>query len=181
MLITGSEILNIFIMTVAVAFIFRRSLRLDQHFSIAKSMVYAGVLTAPAIILHEFGHKFVAMGFGMGATFEIPIFWLGLGVVLALVNAPFMFFIPAYINVVGQGTPIQSALISIAGPAVNLLLYLVALLIIKSSGSKLSHNTYMFWTFTKKINGFLFLFNMIPIPPFDGFGFFSNVLKVFGF
>jgi Zn-dependent protease len=33
---------------------------------------------------------------------------------------------------------------------------------------------------TSKINMFLFIFNMIPIPGFDGFQIISNIIRVFG-
>ena len=178
-MISLAEIVNILIMTVAVAFIFRKAFGLQKQATFWKGMALAAALTAPAIILHELGHKSVALAFGLQATFQIPAFWLGLGVVLALVNAPIIFFIPAYISVVGNATPLQGTLISFAGPAVNLLLYCVAWIVLRKPEHGM--RSYAFWTFTKKINGFLLLFNMIPIPPFDGFGVLSGLLKMFGF
>ena len=177
MIISLYELFNIVIMTLAVAFIFRRGLKLEQRFSFWQGMAFAASLTAPAIILHEFGHKGVALAFGLQATFMIPWPWLGLGVVLALFNSPFIFFVPAYISVVGTAMHWQDALISFAGPAVNGILYLIATLMMRTP---LKQRQLMFWAATKRINGFLFIFNMIPIPPFDGYGVFSGLLKALG-
>lgn len=173
------ELLNIAIMTVAVGFIFRKSLALERHHSFLKGLGIAALLVAPAIILHEFGHKIVALSFGLQAVFSIPVMWLVIGVALAAFNAPIVFFVPAYINILGTPLPWQDALISFAGPGVNLLLFLVAFALLRHGN--LSERARFFWGFNKRINGFLFLFNMIPIPPFDGFGFFSALLKALGF
>jgi Zn-dependent protease len=178
MIISPHELLNIAIMTVAVAFIFWRSLHLKQHFTFWKGLGYATMIAAPAIILHEFGHKFVALGFGLSASFEIPWLWLALGVVLAIFNAPIVLFVPAYIAIAGQALPWQDSLISFAGPAVNGIIYLIAWLALRRP---LGKKSFFFWTVTKKINGFLFLFNMIPIPPLDGYAVFAGLLKTLGF
>ena len=175
-IISGVEVLNMLVMTVAVSFIFRAAFGLQKEYPFWKGMSYAAMVSAPAVILHEFGHKFVAMGFGLGATFSIALFWLALGVLLVLIKSPFIFFVPAFVSIVGQATPLQNALISVAGPAVNLLLYLLAIVVQKYA--KLSHKSFVFWTLTRKINGFLAIFNMIPFPPFDGYGFFSSILTV---
>ncbi|HIH49009.1 TPA: hypothetical protein HA296_05395, partial [Candidatus Woesearchaeota archaeon] len=36
-----------------------------------------------------------------------------------------------------------------------------------------------FWLITQKVNLFLFIFNMLPIPPFDGFTVFSGLYHAF--
>ncbi|MEK6822956.1 MAG: hypothetical protein AABY13_03930 [Nanoarchaeota archaeon] len=171
------ELANIVIMTLAVAFIFRRAFHLDRELPFWKGMGYAALLVAPGIVLHEFGHKFVALAFGQSATFEIAIPWLAVGIILVLVNAPVVFFVPAFIAVTGDATPLQHTLISFAGPALNGLIYLLAWVMARRDQSRKAHT---FWTYTRKINGFLFLFNMIPFPPFDGYGVFSNILRMFG-
>ena len=172
------EIANIVVMTLAVSFIFRKMFHLEKQMAFWPGMVQAGLVTAPGIILHEFGHKFVALAFGLTATFQVSPLWLGLGVFLTLVNAPFLFFVPAYIAIGGSATALQSALIAFSGPGVNLLLYLLALTILKTT--KPAHKSAIFWTMTRKINGFLFVFNMIPIPPLDGYAVVAGMLKLIG-
>ena len=81
------------------------------------------LVTAPAIILHELMHKLVALGFGLEATFHAAYVWLGIGVILKLLNVGFIFFVPGYVSIAGLATPLQSALIAFAGPGTNLFLY----------------------------------------------------------
>ena len=49
---------------------------------------YAIYVSAPAIIIHELGHKFVAMAYGYTATFEMFSLGLAIGVVLKLIGSP---------------------------------------------------------------------------------------------
>jgi len=170
-----AEFGRMLVMTLAVAVIFRRW---GPHGPLLNQLAIAAIISAPGIILHELGHKFVALGYGLDATFQIPIFWLGIGVVLSLMNAPFLFFVPAYVAIGAGATPLQHALIAFAGPAMNLLIYLTARLVLWKM--PLSHRAVVLWTLTRKINGFLFVFNLIPIPPFDGFSVLSGLLKAFG-
>ena len=134
---TVIELVDIIIMTAAIGFIFSSFFKRPQsheedHDPLKQSkssfinwddFKYAIIITAPAIILHEFGHKFAAMAFRLSATFNAAYSFLVLGIILKLMNFPFIFFVPAYVSFFGA-TPIQSILIAFAGPAVNLVLWL---------------------------------------------------------
>jgi Zn-dependent protease len=48
-----------------------------------------------------------------------------------------------------------------------------------STKKKMKQSTYYALTLLKQINMILFIFNMIPIPGFDGFTVFSNLYKLF--
>ena len=122
-------------------------------------------------MFHEFGHKFTAMAFGLTATFEAAYLWLAIGIVLRLMRFPFIFFVPAYVSIAGTATNAQLGLIAFAGPAVNLVFWIGSILIIKYK--KLSPPKLQFFHLFKQINMLLFIFNMLPIPGFDG-------SKVFG-
>ncbi|MFH1439923.1 MAG: M50 family metallopeptidase [Candidatus Woesearchaeota archaeon] len=189
------EIIDIIIMTLAIGFIFKDwfkkpifyhddpigAYHKQNKFINWDDFKFAIIVTAPAIIFHEFGHKFAAIVMGLYATFHAAYTWLGLGIVLKLVGAPFVFFVPAYVAHSAAALPWQSALIAFAGPAVNLLLWLGAAYILKTSKrtKKLSHTTFVALELTKKINMFLFIFNMIPIPGFDGWHVFSGLYGMF--
>ncbi|RME30986.1 hypothetical protein D6789_04060, partial [Candidatus Woesearchaeota archaeon] len=132
---------------------------------------WAVALVAPSIILHEFGHKFVALAFGLKATFNAAYGWLFAALVLKYLLG-FVFFVPAYVAIRGASTPLQDALTSFAGPAVNLALWLGAAFWLKNMRgfrSKKQQDLAMFLKAFSKINMFLFIFNMIPLPGFDGF------------
>jgi len=146
---------------------------------------YAVALVAPAVIFHEFGHKFMAMFFGHTATFHAAYTWLLLGIILKLMNFGFIFFVPAYVSIPAGLPPLQNALVSFAGPLVNLIFWLGSAAIIKYYYSKNVHltkkqkNMLVYWSFFKKINMFLFIFNMLPIPMFDGFHVYTSLWAFF--
>lgn len=139
---------------------------------------FAAIVAGSALILHELAHKFLAMGFGMQATYQAAYTWLVIGLILKLVNFGFIAIVPAFVSIVGNGTAMQFALISVAGPLMNLALWLGLMALIKKV--KLSRKNYELAYFGKEINKFLFIFNMLPIPGFDGFQFFYRLLQVFG-
>ena len=132
-------------------------------------MKLAILCIAPAIILHELGHKLTAMAFGASfATFEINYFFLGLALMLKILGSPFIFLVPAFVRF--DTVPLsyfQIAGVAIAGPLVNLTIFIVCYFILKY-GKRLTTKTIMILGLTKQINLFLGLFNLIPIPPFDG-------------
>jgi len=189
---TFAEILDIVIITFVVGFIFkdifkpRRRIEVITPDYYLKGMGrkrgfnwndfwYAAAIVAPSIVLHEFGHKFVALANGMAASFHAAYMWLGLGIVLKLISAGFIFFVPAYVAISGTGTPLQFAGIAFAGPAVNLVLWLGGLVVLKKA--KLKKDAYRFVFLLSRINMFLFIFNMLPIPGFDGFGVYSSLFR----
>lgn len=156
------ELVDVIVMTLAVGFIFK-----DLFHQLEKPFLFSCLVTAPAIILHELGHKFVALGFGLDATFNAAYGWLAIGILLKLLNTGFIFFVPAYVSITGMVTPAQSALVGFAGPAFNLALFATSYLLLQQR--KLKTKTFIFLTVTKQINLFLFIFNMLPLPFFDGF------------
>jgi Zn-dependent protease len=87
-----------------------------------------------------------------------------------------MFFVGGYVTINGILTPLQSALISVAGPLTNLILYLIAISMIKFKLIDRKH--FHTLEIVSRINLFLFAFNLIPLPGFDGYNFFSSLLRV---
>ena len=59
-------------------------------------------------------------------------------------------------------------LIPFFGIDINLLFWIIPMLILDYSKKKYSEKTMMILLMTKEINKWMFLFNMIPIPPLDG-------------
>ncbi|MBU1199599.1 MAG: site-2 protease family protein [Nanoarchaeota archaeon] len=191
MLLSFAEFLDIIVMTLVVGFIFKdifkpqpkvQVITPDYYLKQVKgtklsNFWFAAAVVAPSIILHEFGHKFIAISQGMVATFQASYLGLGIGVVLKLFSPGFLFFIPAYVSIVGTGTPLQFSAIAFAGPAVNLILWLGGLLLMKFV--KLKTNVHRFVFLMSRINMFLFIFNMLPIPGFDGFKVYSGLVSAF--
>jgi Zn-dependent protease len=179
------ELIDLVIMTAALGFIFKDIFKkpsepyepltyYKKRFDF-ESFKFAIMVTAPAIILHELAHKFVALAYGLAAVFHAHYFFLGVGILLKLLNFGFIFFIPGYVMYSTLATNFQTAAIAIAGPLVNLLLWLGSAFMLKQKNIKKKYIPLLF--LTKRINMFLFIFNMLPIQPFDGGHFFHALIQ----
>lgn len=178
-IVTVRELIDVVIMTVAVGFIFSGFLkfRQDQSRFDWQSFKMAVIMTVPAIILHEIAHKFVAIAYGLSASFHAAYFWLAIGLGLSLLNFPFIFFVPAYVSISPGATALQTSMIAFAGPALNGLLWLTAYLVLRTK--KLERRQFIIWHMTKQINKLLFFFNMLPLPLFDGFKVYQGLISTF--
>ncbi|HLC58477.1 MAG TPA: M50 family metallopeptidase [Candidatus Nanoarchaeia archaeon] len=169
--ITLIEIIFLFIATIVIGFIFSDFLpSSSKELKIGfdwKRFWFACLVAAPGIVLHELGHKFVAIAFGLSAHFELSYFGLGLGLILKLLGSGFILLAPGYV-VIANASALQGIVTAASGPLVNLVLWIGGLLIVKFVYIK-SRNTIIFLTLTKEINKWLFIFNILPIPPLDGF------------
>jgi Zn-dependent protease len=175
-LITLQEIAELILMTVVIGYIFmgRFTARPKTIYDMIKpkkfdfkDFGFAALVTAPAVVLHELAHKFVAMSYGYSATFHTWIPGLAIGVFLKLIGSPFILVAPGYVQIPAITNAITYRLIAFAGPAVNLILWIGATIILKKS-KNLTRNQTVALGLTKTINMILFFFNMIPFGPFDG-------------
>jgi Zn-dependent protease len=178
MLFSLSELLDILIAVVAGGFIFMDSFRdpRDHAKTFAERLLFSIAIAAPAIVLHELGHKFVALALGYTAVFHAAYVWLGIGVLLKLVGFPFLIVVPAYVSTLGA-SGLDRALIAAAGPLVNCALWLGSALALKLV-TKPSRTLEAVLFYSKTINMFLFIFNFIPIPGFDGYQVFSSLFSL---
>ncbi len=187
MILSIIELIDIVIMTAFVGYIFMDFFKPHARMAYTDPVSYyqkqgfdwhsfkfAAMVTAPAIIFHEFAHKAVALSFGIQSVFRAAYFFLFLGVVLKVMGSNFIFFVPAYIAH-ARTTALNSSMIAIAGPLMNLVIFLIAFIVLKKVNLKKS--SIAFWALTKRINLFLFIFNMLPIPGFDGYHFFSGLIS----
>lgn len=183
MIISPRELLDMALMTVAVGYIFMvlfipRGLGGTFNW---RALWFACLVTAPALILHELSHKFVAMSFGLDATFHAAYLFLGIGVLLRLAHSPFIFFVPAYVAIGCARlpciiSPLDSAIIAFAGPAINLALFVISWAVLKYHKIR-KRQWFAFWLITKRINLLLFILNMLPLPGFDGWKVYSGLLQ----
>lgn len=192
-IITSGEIIDLFVITIAIGYIFSKlfhrqptedydPLKFYQKNSIIEDIKYGAIIAAPAVILHEFAHKFVAMAFGATATlhapdlFGIPYGWYILIIILIHMNFPIVFLIGAYVSHTAL-PPLQSALVSISGPLANLLIWLGCKIAIKNKWIHRKH--YRTVGLMAKLNMFLFVFNILPLPGFDGWNFLNALMHLF--
>jgi Zn-dependent protease len=183
MVISLMEIVDILAMTIAVGWIFRDIFSQYLPGASRKDLyIVAALATAPGIIVHELGHKFVALAFGYTAVFNAAYPMLVLGIIMKYVFG-FVFFVPAYVSIgcVGFCTipPLSSSLIAFAGPAVNGLMWIGCKIAVDKGN--FSKKTMLVLAGSRTINGFLFIFNMLPVPLFDGFKVYQGILSaIFG-
>lgn len=147
-------------------------------------------------ILHEVAHGYVAERLGDPTARLLgrltlnpknhidPFMSIALPLILILSGSPVVF---------GAAKPVpvdpfnlrdgrkDMALVSLAGPATNILIALVSALLIKLLGIYPvfgSFQVYVFWflLITVRLNLLLAIFNLIPIPPLDGSKIFALIL-----
>lgn len=181
MFITLGEVINLLIVTVVIGYIFTGiitlkplkrktgSIKISHRFN-WQDFKMAILVSAPGIILHELAHKFVALGFGIQAKFHAFGFGLLLGVFLKVIRSPFLIIAPGYVSLPNIEGEVVYRLVAFVGPLVNLLIWIVCYLLLKSKGwlKKSSRKAVIAIFLTKRINGILFVFNMLPFPPLDG-------------
>lgn len=191
--ITFWEIIDLVLMTFFVGYIFSGIIPIRRenydpliHYKRGfdfEELKFAILATAPAIILHELAHKFVALGFGLDAVFYAfyrSTFTLMLGIftiISKLTGFGFMFFVPGFVGISGSGTNLQFALAALAGPSINLTLWLGSWYLLKYK--KYRKKYFLLLVLTQRINMFLFIFNMLPIPGFDGYKVFTGLIRTF--
>jgi len=172
-----TEIFYIIVLTLAIGYIFSGYIKIPGLYSRGwnwKGIKFAMLVTAPAIILHELAHKFVGLAFGYAAMFHIWWTGLGIGLLLRVIGSPFLLLAPGYVSV-NPSSSLELSLIAFAGPFINLLLFGISLLVLRFK-RRLKRKEFLFWHLTKMINMWLFIFNMIPIPPLDGSKVFGGLL-----
>ncbi|WP_337032782.1 site-2 protease family protein [Paenibacillus illinoisensis] len=146
-----------------------------------------------AFTVHEFAHAYFANKFGdptaklLGRVTLNPAVHFDLFGVLLLVIAGFGWARPVPVNRANFDKPrLMGVIVSFAGPLSNLLLAIVGTIIYASlvgSGAlggieneRLFTAISMFFSIFNLTNFFLFLFNLIPLPPLDGYRILEDVL-----
>ncbi len=146
------------------------------------------IATATGFILHEMGHKYVAISRGYVAHFRVWVWGLALTLItVVLSGGSFLFGAPGAVYIAPAAIAYsygyaprdpeqENMLISAAGPGINLAfaLLFLALLFVSATNSFL---------FIISQTGFLLnvglgSFNMIPFPPLDGSKIFRKNLLV---
>ncbi|HJM41550.1 MAG TPA: hypothetical protein QF514_04915 [Candidatus Thalassarchaeaceae archaeon] len=129
--------------------------------SIPLYFILATIAFGPAFIIHELAHKFVARHYGCWAEFRADPAGLKTGVAIAFFIG-FLFMAPGAVMVAGNVNRRQNGMIALAGPASNLILWLLALPLFIFYGDFVIVYLWM------AANSILGAFNMLPFGPLDG-------------
>jgi Zn-dependent protease len=160
--ISGTEALHIGISVITIAFAF--TLFPAGTFTAERFLLILLTL-GMGFVLHELGHKYVAIKYGALAEYRAWTTGLFAALVLAwITNGNFIFAAPGAVYIFGKAvSKEQNGRIAIAGAAVNLLLaWLFLLFGLAFPEFALLAGVGVY------INAFLGFFNLIPIPPLDG-------------
>jgi Zn-dependent protease len=126
-----------------------------------------------SICVHEFSHAYTAVRYGD----ETPRRHLTLNPLIQM--GPISLIMLAVIGIAwgavpvdprGTGSNRKDAMISFAGPLANLVLCAVFALLAVVAPYLGQERASDFLTFGGIVNGVLCVFNLIPVPPLDGFG-----------
>ncbi|MBN1160015.1 MAG: site-2 protease family protein [Candidatus Diapherotrites archaeon] len=123
------------------------------------------VAVGTAFVLHELGHKYVAIAYGARAEYRAWTWGLIMAIGLAIVtNGNFVFAAPGAVYIMSRNlTRAQNGKIAFAGPMVNLILGILFLVAVFYVGIWVG-----FFFLLAQINLFLGFFNLLPIYPLDG-------------
>ena len=130
---------------------------------LALLFVVSFVAVGSGFVLHELMHKFTAERYGYWAEFRI---WV-MGIVLALITSTlgFIFAAPGATYISGNNVSVrQYGIISLAGPATNIVIAFIFLLV-RTVGTGIVYDIGLIGF---PVNLFLATFNMLPIMPLDG-------------
>ncbi|NIO44415.1 MAG: site-2 protease family protein [Candidatus Aenigmarchaeota archaeon] len=160
---TKNEIRDLIISVFALAFIF-------SSFDYLLIPITLFVIIV-VFLSHELSHKFLAQHYGFDAEYKMWSLGLLLGLVTALIPGAIVFAAPGAVRIspfkkgfafrVAHLTRKKYALISLAGPLINIILA-ISLLLLNF------FFPFQLFTLTASISFLLAFFNLLPIPPMDG-------------
>lgn len=162
---------SVIVLTIAFTLAFSGIILGDRYIIGLSTAEYLGyyllvsfVAVLSGFLLHELAHKFVAQKNGAWAEFRS--FPMGLAVALFFSVLGVLFAAPGAVYIQGMISKKQNGHISIAGPVTNLVLGTGFILIAQLFGNDLiGYGLYL----VGSINLLLAVFNLLPVPPLDGY------------
>jgi Zn-dependent protease len=120
----------------------------------------AALTVGTGFVAHELGHKFVAQHYGCFAEFRAYNNMLLAALIMSFFG--FIFAAPGAVMIMGNIDRIRNGRISAAGPFMSLSIASIFLILAFAAPLR------VIWIYGFIINSWIALFNLIPVPPFDG-------------
>jgi len=165
------EIQDLLIAMVIISFAFAIALSTPSGYSITAidwaifplTLLISFLAIGSGFILHEMGHKFLAIRYGAWAEFRAWMWGLMMALMMAVLVGV-VFAAPGAVYIAGNITKEQNGKISAMGPMINMTFAFIFFpLVFITTGI---FNTICFYIYY--INAFLGVFNLIPLGPLDG-------------
>jgi Zn-dependent protease len=162
---TSREIFDIIISMAVISFVFAYIIKGSNYYALINIIPYTFVIVGLGFVLHELAHKYVAIHYGYWAEYKM---WIG-GLIFAIATAVlfrFVFVAPGAVYIHGNYIKkSENGIISLAGPATNIILAILFLLI----PLYFPNSTFVgVGIYAAIINSFLAFFNLIPFSMLDG-------------
>lgn len=146
--------------SIAFGIIISRSFPLSFYLSFVISSITVGT----GFLFHELGHKLVAQRYGCFAEFRASNSMLVIAILVSFIFN-FVFAAPGAVMISGPVGRRRNGKISIAGPAINLVLAFLFLILLLANPAGEIKILVLIGFF---VNSLLAMFNMLPFGIFDG-------------
>jgi len=170
--VTRNEIRDLIIAFIILSIAFAISNAESNVHTFISIMPIVMVGVAIGSLVHELGHKFVAMKYGYEAEFKA---WpLGLLITIASAFIGIVFALPGSIQTYADNISDEiNGKIAIAGPMGNMILALISIIIAAlifplKANSNIFTLIYLICTIGFSVNSFLATFNLLPFYTLDG-------------
>jgi len=137
--------------------------------------VFAVVLTI-SFFAHELAHKVTAQKKGLWAEFRLTL-WGALLTLISVISPLLKIIAPGAVVVSGSLSNQEMGKISLAGPATNIV-FSVVLFGLANAARLFAPDVYGILLLAALLNGFMAVFNLVPIGMLDGFKIFSWDKKI---
>ncbi len=141
--------------------------------SVMLVLAASATILATSFFVHEIAHKVTAQRRGLWAEFRLTTWGAVMTLVFMVLPTPFKLISPGAVMISGSTSTEEIGRISIAGPLTNIVLstMLLAAFLIPGSYSAIL-------LLGALLNGYIALFNLIPIGILDGFKIFNWNKKI---
>lgn len=156
------EIFDLLVSASAVFIIFSLPYLNPPNYSMMLAYLLA---TITAFVFHELSHRFVARSKGVFAVYRAWYLGLLISLVIAIASRGTIVFIaPGAVEIyMPIYVPSIESSIAVAGPVTNAVISLMCIPLLSIPGASVYAHVIGY------VNSFLALFNLLPIPPLDGY------------